>query len=137
MLDHILVEKEWLEVREAAQKGNLDALLQLAGHLIGNDKIKPGSKNLRSLAEAIARHQDFGKMEDPAHLIELCKIMADYYHSLYSEGQLDGESARDEMRTKYRELIYWSAQLPFEEWDIATMKNCMDWLAADAFELID
>jgi hypothetical protein len=136
MIEEILVDSKLLPVREAAQNGNLDALFTLSKHIMENDRARLSTKNLRALSAAIASHEDFGKTEDPRQIVELCKIMADYYWCLYQEGGIDGETAREEMRIKYQELIYFSAQLDFADWDITTMKNCMDWLAADAFEPI-
>lgn len=137
MIEGILVDSKLLPVREAAQQGDMEAILTLARHIMQNDRARLSTKNLQILSEAIATHKDFDDTNNPIQIIELCKVMADYYWCLYQDGGIDGETARDEMRLKYQELIYWSSQLDFSEWDIATMKNCMDWLAADAFEPID
>lgn len=137
MIEGILVDSKLLPIREAAQQGDMDAILMLARHIMENDRARLSTRNLKTLSEAIASHEAFEDTTNPIPIIELCKVMADYYWCLYLDGEIDGDGCRDEMRFYYQALIHWSSRLDFEDWDIATMKNCMDWLAMDAFEPID
>ncbi len=135
MFENIIVSAELLPIRESASKGNLAAMCQLARHIIDGDQTKLSTEMVERICTEIVQHQDLES--DIERIRDLCKLMADCYFVLHEEGKLDTKEARKQMRIKLKELVFWTVQLPFEQWDIVELKHCVEWLYHEELEPIE
>jgi hypothetical protein len=135
MFENIIVTSDLLPIRQAASQGDLNAMCQLARYLVDQDSAKISTEMVEKICTKIATHKE---LEDNIeHIIDLCKLLADCYSILHKQDKLDTVEARKQMRLKLMEVIFWSTQLPFEQWNIEELKNCVDWLFEESITPID
>lgn len=126
MFEKILVEASLVPIREAASQGNLDAMCQLARHILEGDRTRLCLDSTAALCECILDHKDFG--EDIEMARSTIKLLADHVAQCYQEGRMSYADYEEGMRLMLRELVLWTVKQPEEFWNIFELKHAVDWL---------
>jgi len=135
MFENVILDTELLPLRKAASEGDLTAMCQLARHIIDGDRTQISTDMLEKLCGQIVQHKELeGDIERTR---DLCKLVADAHYLLYEEGKISIEEVRNQMRQNLKELVFWTVQLPFDQWDMTEIKNCVDWLHIDETEPLE
>ncbi len=133
IFESLIVDSALLSLREKAAAGDMKAMLQLIDHLLESD----GARLDNDKAEALLKHvaEMEGIDEQPMRMLELLGLMVTHAEQLYRGDELNDEEYRECQTSLMADYIRWTTLLEQEEWDLISLRNCINWLIRDAEKL--
>lgn len=126
MFDHVIVAQELLPLREAAGKGDIDAMFELADAIVKGRFTKASSEAADPLIDAMLNHPDFRK--DLQRFCNTLVMMTHFLQLQWKEGKIDRRTYLQRSCTHLQQMIQCMTLAEPEYWDKVQLRDCLDWI---------
>ena len=135
MFDDILVTGELLPIREAASKGDLDAMLILTDHVLEGKNTKACGETAFRIIVAMFKHNELKK--NPRRCWEIFVQAANAEQLLYWQGKASYHDSIKGSCHFLQRLIEAQVSTPRHLWNYRQMESCLAWIRENEPKLQD
>ena len=126
MFDHIIVAEELLPVRQAAGKGDIDAMFSLLEHIIRGEHTAKSGRNADYVLSQMLDHDE--STSNHKRFWNTLIIKVHTFKLLYQEGEISYREYIREGCDYLQIMIKSMTGSPRQYWNYNQLINCIDWI---------
>ena len=126
MFEKIIVSESLLPVREKACEGDIEAMFELANHVIEGNETKPCGDTAFQIISTMFNHKDF--LNNPPRIWNTF-ILCTWALKLQKKvGKISYSKYIEDSCFYLARMIDGMTSQPREIWDIDKLQNCLQWI---------
>lgn len=126
MFEHIIVAEELLPLREAACKGDIEAIFVLAKQVLEGKRAAKSGKNGYFIVNSMFYHDDFKK--NLYRFWDTYVMMVDVLQLQYYEGNISLKEYIEDSCNYLQWMIDCMTAAPRHMWNYRQLENCIAWI---------
>lgn len=127
LFDHIIVAQELLPTRDAAGKGDIEAMFTLADHIVKGIYTARSGENADFVLDRMFGHEQFADNHKRAWNTYVVKVHT--LRLLFQEGKIDYAEYIRESCDYLQMMIASMSGSPRQYWNHRQLVNCINWIA--------